>query len=310
MQDSNHEKEGFDLGWDIARLGYNLFAGTRIGACVEKGITAGQTHFGKGVPSITCRYERKVMQARISAHRRNISFAVDVINAEFLKRIDVEYCPITRVRLTHSSGLDTDWSVDRIDNRRGYIAGNLAIMSTGANREKNSLNFEGLAAVATDHTLQPRPDCTLPAEAWQRLWTLSSFSLAVPEADVHAWPMVICPPSWVAMAPAWELKQFISHIGDFGPPPGVRERNIFDGKKELRVIAGFEEAKRYANGRAYKLLNAAYRASHAEVSQWAGEDAWREPLVNHTYGKVLKHLSNASKNRLVNCFRTYLGGAD
>lgn len=304
----DHEKEGFELGWDIARLGYNLFAGTRIGACVEKGIAAGHAHFGSGVPSITCRYQRKVMQSRISAHRRKIQFSVDVVNADFLKRIDVEYCPITRVRLTHSTGLDTDWSVDRIDNRRGYIAGNLAIMSTAANREKDTLDFEALAAVTTDHTLQPRHDCALPAEAWQRLWTLSSFALTVPEADIHAWPMVICPPNWAAMAPAWEIKRCMSDVGDFGPPPGVRDRDIFEGKKELRAVAAFAEAKRYANGRAFKSLKAAHRMSHDDVSQSAGEDAWREALVNHTYGKALQHLSSASKNRLVNCFRSYLNG--
>lgn len=298
MLSINHERDGFDLGWDIARQGYELFDDTRIGACVANGITAGRAHFGR-VPILTCRYERKLLQSRISAHRRGIQFAVNTVTANFLKKIDVKYCPITRTRLTHSTGRDSDWSIDRIDNRIGYRPGNIVIMSAVANAEKDALDFRGLAKRAADHTLQLHHAGVLSPEAWQRLWTLSAFT--VREADAATWPMVIIPPSRVAMTPDWEIKMFIGGIADFGLPQG-RLRALLDGKKELRAVTAFSETKRFANERAVTALVKQHEKSRSELSQWATEDAWREALVNLTYLKLLDALSGRSRRRIAHHF--------
>ena len=300
MQNTDHERAGFDLGWDIARVGYGLSADTKIGACVANGITAGRMHFG-AVKPVHCRYERKLIQIRIGAHRRTIPFATESVDVDFLKSIDVEYCPITRIRLTHSSGQDTDWSVDRLHNNVGYVAGNLAIMSSAANKEKDTLDFAGLARRAINHTLRPRDGFPLQADAWQRLWTLVSYSLAVPDAEVHAWPLVICPPTWVPIAPAWRLKLCLGYVADHGMPHG-KERALLDGKKELRVLHAFCEAKRYANGRAQRTLNDRHGTPRSDIDRWSIEDAGREPLVNHAYARLLGGISVSSQAHVLQFF--------
>jgi hypothetical protein len=68
-------------------------------------------------------------------------------NLEFnLKNEDIEiprYCPVLGIPL-YSSKLNTDNSpsIDRIDNKKGYIKDNIQIISTRANRIKNDSSFE------------------------------------------------------------------------------------------------------------------------------------------------------------------------
>lgn len=301
MDEINSERLSFDLGWDISRLGYSVLPGTRVDASVTKGMAAGRAHFG-AVPGLACRYERKIIQTRMSACRRNIGFDVQHVTADFLRQIDVEFCPITRDRLTHSTGYGSDWSVDRIDNSFGYVPGNLVIMSTLANKQKSALDITGLGQRAVDHTLQPSVDCEMAAEAWQRLWTLASFANNASSDAINAWPMVVLPPNWVPMVLAWETKRCVSFVAEYAVSDRCK-RDLLDGKKEVKAVEAFAEAKHYANRRANKALMAAHPINTRDVVRWTMEDAWREPLVNNTYCKVAKTLSEASQLRLIKYFR-------
>ena len=56
-----------------------------------------------------------------------------------------EYCPILQIKLNYgSSRSDNSPSVDRIDNSKGYVKGNVIVMSTLANAMKNKASFEQL----------------------------------------------------------------------------------------------------------------------------------------------------------------------
>ncbi|WP_427500893.1 hypothetical protein ACQE3E_17675 [Methylomonas sp. MED-D] len=55
-----------------------------------------------------------------------------------------ETCPITGQPFTFAEHNATDWSVDRIDNTRGYCPDNIVIVSTIANQAKSDLDLAGL----------------------------------------------------------------------------------------------------------------------------------------------------------------------
>lgn len=96
------------------------------------------------------RFERKWLQLRMGALERGRVVAPDVTPA-LLREIDVAHCPVTRVALTHGERLDSDWSIDRLNNEGAYARNNLAVMSTRANRAKGALDYEAVHGRAQRH---------------------------------------------------------------------------------------------------------------------------------------------------------------
>ena len=68
------------------------------------------------------------------------------------------YCPITGNPFTFAEHNTTDWSVDRVDNTRGYSLDNIEIVSVTANQAKSDLDLSGiikqaLGKIKTDSVL-------------------------------------------------------------------------------------------------------------------------------------------------------------
>ncbi len=91
-------------------------------------------------PQRSNRFIRKWLQIRMNALRRD-KRVDERITPDYIERIDVERCPVTLEPLMHSTGTGADWSIDRCNNQRGYIPGNLVVMSTRANKAKSDLTF-------------------------------------------------------------------------------------------------------------------------------------------------------------------------
>lgn len=58
-----------------------------------------------------------------------------------------EFCPITKLKLEthvgkHTGLMSNSYTLDRIDNSKGYIKGNVAIISHKANRMKSDLTLQ------------------------------------------------------------------------------------------------------------------------------------------------------------------------
>jgi predicted RNA-binding Zn-ribbon protein involved in translation (DUF1610 family) len=83
-------------------------------------------------------FNRARSRARKKGQEFNITLADIVIP---------ELCPVFGVKLAYG---DLDWtpSIDRIDASRGYVKGNIAIISNKANRLKNNATAEELRTVA------------------------------------------------------------------------------------------------------------------------------------------------------------------
>lgn len=87
-----------------------------------------------------------IRRARARAKKRGLDFAVEVHDILPLPQT----CPVLGIRLRKSAGPQDPqaYSLDRIDNSKGYVPGNVAVMSYLANRLKNDGTAEQHAAIA------------------------------------------------------------------------------------------------------------------------------------------------------------------
>lgn len=134
-------RAAFDLGWDYAAF-RGLPPPPETASEIKRGYLEGLRRLGNQQKPHD-RFVRKWLQLRLHAIERNREFS-DEITPDFLRSIDVPYCPVTFERLTHGECPDSDWSIDRLVNAGAYADGNLAVMSTRVNKAKWALDLEGV----------------------------------------------------------------------------------------------------------------------------------------------------------------------
>lgn len=108
---------------------------------VERILAEGrELHLGKDVDFYALK-TRWFAQLKHRAKKQNLPFN---LNAEHFTL--PEFCPILGIKLTFNTGQanDNSYSMDRIDNTRGYIADNVQIISYKANRFKSSATLDEL----------------------------------------------------------------------------------------------------------------------------------------------------------------------
>jgi hypothetical protein len=84
--------------------------------------------------------------ARLSARVRGLEFSITTDDI-----IIPIYCPYLGVELTVKSGqgrLPTNPSIDRIDNDKGYVKGNVQVISLLANKMKAEASLDQLVVFA------------------------------------------------------------------------------------------------------------------------------------------------------------------
>lgn len=82
----------------------------------------------------------KLATSKCNAKRRDIEFTITENDVECPK-----YCPLLGIEIDYSFGKGMQWnaaSIDRIDNSKGYIPGNVWILSRLANTMKSCANKE------------------------------------------------------------------------------------------------------------------------------------------------------------------------
>jgi hypothetical protein len=150
------------LGWDIAALGRSIDT-IACNADVLDGYKAGKLHFPRPQRHRD-RYEIKWIQLRLGALSRH-RIVQPEITPHYLEYIDADVCPVSLIRLTHSTQNDTDWSVDRINNSGAYADANLMVISTRVNRVKNDKTYDEVRRLADNNTSCP----ALSQVEWRRL---------------------------------------------------------------------------------------------------------------------------------------------
>ena len=94
----------------------------------------------------TCDHERQLINsAKARANKCGLAFNIDETDITI-----PDTCPVLGIPLQRGSGAVTDGSpsLDRIDNTKGYVRGNVHVISFRANRLKNNATAEELEAVA------------------------------------------------------------------------------------------------------------------------------------------------------------------
>lgn len=87
-----------------------------------------------------------ITRTKVYAKKRNIEFS---ITKDDIK--EVTHCPILGIKLTYrqfGKTLMSKGSLDRIDNSKGYVPGNVQIISWRANRLKSDTTLEEMKAFA------------------------------------------------------------------------------------------------------------------------------------------------------------------
>jgi len=89
----------------------------------------------------------KYVSKRRSAHTRGLDF--DLSLTDFIALFNRKLCPYTGDRLTYSrSEHSKDATLDRIDNTKGYIKGNVILCTLKANAAKGVLTIDEMEKIA------------------------------------------------------------------------------------------------------------------------------------------------------------------
>lgn len=282
--ESNLDAEtGRAIGYDFARLGLPL----PIHA--EKAITEGyaSAHHSQS-RYLRNRQDqreaadpvvRKLVRLRYSAWRRNRIVDASVTPA-FLRVIQVNHCPITRVLLTHGTQLDTDATIDRVYNDGAYAAGNLVVLSQKANLAKaNRLPDEICQIARSGQALEG-----LSNLEWSRMACLCE--MASPSGKSNGvWPLLVIPPNGIMITkPLVLIMEFVSVLAWQMMPKRFypMARNAFSGKKEKRFFDEFLHA--YGGRHAFMV------GVKGEILRQKLGDLWAEVPIWNLFAKLLKHM--------------------
>lgn len=162
------QRTAFDIGHDFAF--YRLSAPSTSCQDVLKGFANKKRQGGstrRSTHSI-----RKWLNLRLHAYERKIhideSITPDLLESMFIETGGI--CPVTNEAMTAGTKTESDWSVDRLMNDFGYLADNIAIMSTRANTAKGCLSLEEIKTIRDRQTAHRG----LTYKQWSNLYSLVS----------------------------------------------------------------------------------------------------------------------------------------
>ncbi|MCP3024606.1 hypothetical protein [Cupriavidus basilensis] len=288
-------KLGFDIGYDYARYGLHLPSSVREAAealppQIFQGHRYGSQKFLLTRPRGD-RYVRKWLQLRVNAWRRLRHFD-DRITPDYLRTIDLPYCPVTRVTLEHSSTSDTTWSVDRIYNGAGYAPGNLAVTSARANTAKGELTTARVVRILQgESSRQLAP--TLTREQWRRQICMMAWSdPSVPSEASSRLTMAVLPPPRTLCHSPFTAFQVVLSLAMIGRPlrngvdPIQVAIDLVPTKKTRRqIIEMVLVLKRLASLNARRLAN---EGNGGPIALYAVEDAWASDAVVLHWERIVR----------------------
>ena len=100
-----------------------------------------KNRYNRTLQSAAQRLPRMIIEAKARAKKKGLDFNITSDDVKWN-----EVCPIFGVRLvlnnTGAGGSFDSPSLDRIDNDKGYVKGNVRIISNRANKLKNTMSYE------------------------------------------------------------------------------------------------------------------------------------------------------------------------
>jgi hypothetical protein len=299
---STDPQTGFDIGWDHARHGLVPPPEQwRDGNPLQQGWRAGRACFGVRTLGAS-RRARLWLSLRLHAWQRGRAFELAEVTPHYLAQIEVPLCPVTRRPLVEAGS-----SVDRVCDRAGYAAGNLAMMSVQANRAKGALGWDEALVQAhqADAAESGRID-GLDAAAWTRLAVLISFVTPLPHEQAARLPLRVLPPNRLRLLnPVQGLQALVTR--ELGRPDGTRRL------RELAALLPGDTLRLDFHRFLSAMLPRRIEAGQ-DVGAWALrqalEDAWCDARVNRCWQRFALQLDEALIERLLQrCAAGALSGA-
>jgi hypothetical protein len=135
----------FEIGFDHYRFSLPLDISrfqSQYRAAIRHGFEAARIqNVTKKRPDL---YEKKLLGIRDRALIKNLDVTITVDDLYHQLKIAGDVCPITLKPFTYAENDATDWSVDRIDNQRGYTPDNVVVISRIANQAKSDLDLQSI----------------------------------------------------------------------------------------------------------------------------------------------------------------------
>lgn len=157
------DQRHYELGWDYAMYRWKI--PNDASNMFIDGYRAFE-HGNRHKKRVANRFERKWLQIRKGALRRDKEFDPQITPDFIQSLLPLDYCcPVTREPLTFGEKKETDWSVERADNSRGYVPGNIIIISIKANKAKADYSLSQIGEIINGR----RPIGTLSIDEWRRL---------------------------------------------------------------------------------------------------------------------------------------------
>ena len=279
---TTHEHIGFELGWDHAHHDVTPPAPyAQEPSPLRHGWLAGVAAFGDRTltPSSAV---RQWLQLRLHAWLRGRSVELFQVTPNYLQRLRVSHCPITREALNRADGDRREASIDRVRTDAGYAAGNLVVMSARAHVAKAAHRFGDAIGIARRLEADGDRGNTAPVQQdglnaiqWGRIAVLCSFVEPLPHARAAALPLLVLPPNRLRLFnPVQALQAFISQQLLC---PGWSQRvnaieALMPGQPARRTFRSFFQTL------LPRVLEVG-RPADAQQARWAVEDAWRHAPV-------------------------------
>ena len=274
---------GVEVGWDHAHYGVTPpLRHLHDHNPVRQGWDAGRVAFGRRRLTATAAV-RQWLALRVQAWQHGQTFEDVQVNPHFLARIDAVACPVSRVPLTLSAGLDTDATVTRLNTGAAYAAGNLAVLSQRVAR---------LQAGSADQAAQPaQPDAggALSPDEHARWDTLASFATPLPHAQAALLPLRVLPPNRVRVINPVQALQVMLTLQFL--TAGYARRLL-----GLAVLMPSTEVRQAFQIFMHTLLArrlAAGQDASGPALRLAIEDAWGDLLVNRRWQRLATRLTAA-----------------
>jgi hypothetical protein len=166
----------FDLPLDISRFQDNHRQQIRYGYEAAKMQKVSQKR-----PDL---YEKKLITISDRALVKGLDVSISTQDLQTKLEETNGCCPITQLPFTFAENNATDWSVDRVDNTRGYCPDNIVIVSAIANQAKSDLDLSGMIKTAlgkarTEELLNEREWLRMARFYYQRMKIMKPLCLCL-----------------------------------------------------------------------------------------------------------------------------------
>jgi hypothetical protein len=230
------------------------------------------------------------LDLRLAAWLRGEAFDDHQVTPQLLRSLEVAaHCPIT------GHALRDDAQVVPVDETRGWVAGNLVLVSPAIAERWRGIDW-ALAQAALARA-ESEPDTAvdgLPLRHWRRVVALKSLATALPHEQAARIPLHVLPPNRLRLVnPIQELQAVLTlHLAT--PGWGQRARTIADSLP----VALRNEFNLFFNS----LLAQALRLGHGQAGanlRDALATAWADPVVMRRWNRFTALVDAAQAETLV-----------